>query len=174
LSTLKRIPESSLAIREAPKEPWRNADWQKLWLVLRGRPWTSLALVPAAAGASADFTLTIAVTLARIGILHLGSPIHVADATRIPLVHLEQFSAEVANLNRDGDLVIIALPTIEENPVTVSLARSASAAVLCILMEQMSSSDAKQTVARIGAAHFLGSAVFHPEGASKLSKNSHR
>jgi hypothetical protein len=170
LANLKRIPDSSLAIREAPKEPWRDADWQKLWLVLKARPWTSLAIVPAAAGGPPDFTLTIAVTLARIGILHLGTPIHVADATRIPLVHLEQFTDEVRRLNQDGDLVLLALPTIEENPVTVSLARSASAAVLCILMEEMSSTEAKRTVERIGTSHFVGSAVFYSGGAPGMKR----
>ena len=164
MSNLKRISDSSLAIREAPKEPWRDADWQKLWLVLKARPWTSLAIVPAGSGGPPDFALTIAVTLARIGILHLGSPIHVADATRIPLVHLEQFTEEVRRLNHDGDLVLIALPPIEENPVTVSLARSASAAVLCILLEEMSTAESKHTVDRIGVPHFIGSAVFHPAG----------
>ena len=89
---LKRIPDSALAIREAPKEPWRDADWQNLWLALQARPWTSLAIVPAAAGGPPDFTLIIAVTFARVGILHLGAQIHVADATNISLVHLEQFT----------------------------------------------------------------------------------
>lgn len=169
MSNLKRAQDTSLTVREPPKEAWRDADWQKLWLVLKGKPWTSLAIVPAAAGGPPDFTLTIAVTLARIGILHLGSPIHVADATRIPLVHLEQFTEEITRLNQDGDLVLIALPTIEENPVTVSVARSASAAVLCILMEKMAAADCKRTVERIGASHFLGSAVFHPDQIADAS-----
>jgi len=129
---------SALAIREAPKEPWREPDWQKLWLTIRGTPWTSLALVPAAAGAPADFTLGVAVTLARIGILHLGTPIRVADATRIPLVHLEEFTDEVRRLGRDEDPVLIALPTVAENPVTVSLAQAANAAVVCVLLGKMS------------------------------------
>lgn len=164
MANLKRIQDSALTIREPPKEAWRDADWQKLWLVLKAHPWTSLAIVPAASGGPPDFALTIAVTLARIGILHLGTAIHVADATRIPLVHLEQFTEEVRRLNEDGDLVLIVLPTIEENPVTVSLARSANAAVLCILMEKMSSTESKHTVERIGASHFIGSAVFYPGG----------
>jgi hypothetical protein len=73
-------------------------------------------------------------------------------------------------LNQDGDLVLLALPTIEENPVTVSLARSASAAVLCILMEEMSSAESKHTVERIGASHFVGSAVFYPGGAPGMKR----
>ena len=160
--TPKRPSDAPLALREAPKEPWGNADWQKLWLSLKARPWTALAIVPAAAGAPPDFTMTIAVTLARIGIMHLGTPIHVADATSVPLVHLEQFTDEVRRLNQDGDLVLLALPTVEENPVAVSLAQKAGAALLCILLETMSSAESKRTVDRIGASYFLGSAIFHP------------
>jgi len=158
---LKRYQNSSLAVREQKKEAFPEADWQKLWLTLKSKPWSSLAVVPAGPGGPPDFSLTIAVTLARIGIVHIGAQIHVADATRIPLVRLEQFTEEVRRLNEDGKLVIIALPSIEENPVTVSIAKAANNAVLCILMEKMTTGETKRTVDKIGASHFLGSIVFH-------------
>lgn len=148
-------------VREPPKEPWRDAEWQKLWLALRTRPWTSLAIVPGGHGGPADLPLTVAVTLARIGILHLGAQIHVADATQISLAHLEQFTEEVQRLNKDGELVIMALPSVKENPIAVALARSASASVLCILIGEMSTSDAKRTVNQIGPNHFVGSIVLN-------------
>jgi hypothetical protein len=167
--------DAPLALRVERKEPWRDADWQKLWLSVQGRSWGSLAIVPAGTGGPPDFTLTIAVTLARIGIMHLGVPIHVADATRIPLGYLVQFSEEVRRLKQEGELVLIALAAVTENPVTVSLARAADSSVLCILLETMSSSEAKATVERIGAARFLGSAVFHasgrPPSAGRVSSN---
>ncbi|HMJ12711.1 MAG TPA: hypothetical protein VK524_14920, partial [Polyangiaceae bacterium] len=77
--TDNRAP-APLALREPPhieKRPqiWQDPEWQKLWLSLLKRPWSSLALVPASAGAPHDFTLNVAVTLARIGLLHLGIPI---------------------------------------------------------------------------------------------------
>jgi hypothetical protein len=151
----------ALAKREAEIEPWRNADWQKLWLSLKARTWSSLAVVPAGPGGPSNFTLTIAVTLARIGIVHLGTPVHVADATSIPLTHLEQFTDEVRRVKQEGELVLIALAPSAENPITVSLAQAADAAVLCVLMNRMSLSQSKQTVERIGAGRFVGSAVFH-------------
>jgi len=102
--------------------------------------------------------------------MHLGTPIHVADATNIPLVHLEQFTEEVRRLNQDGDLVLLALPTVDENPVAVSLAQKAGAALLCILLENMSSAESKRTVERIGASYFLGSAIFHPSQVVEARK----
>jgi hypothetical protein len=158
---LKRAPVTALQVRESQQEAWRNADWQKLWLLLKAREWTSLAIVPAGAGAPPDFTLTIAVTLARIGTLHLGTPIHVADGTNIPLGRLEQFLEEVNRLNREGDLVLIALPGLNESATAAALAQKASFAVLCVLLGVMSSSQAKRTIDRIGRSSFLGTAVFH-------------
>ncbi len=157
-------------LRDPPKEPWRDADWQNLWLALNARSWTSLAIVPGAVGGPPDLPLTVAVTLARIGLLHLGAQIHVADATRFSLVHLEQFMEEVRRLNQDGELVIIALPTIRENPISVALARSASASVLCVLLGEMSSAETKRTVEQIGQSKFIGSIVLEAPPPSEPVK----
>jgi hypothetical protein len=173
--SIEKRPAAPLALRE-PKphldiraEPWRDPDWQKFWLSMLGRTWSSLALVPASSGAPPDFILGVAVNLARIGLLHLGVPIQVADGTQIPLVHLAQFESELGRLKGEKELVLIALAPITDNPITVPLAQAADAAVLCVVLDAMSSSDAKKTVNRIGAARFLGSAVFHPSGSPDLS-----
>jgi hypothetical protein len=156
--------DAPLAFRGSSKEPWGDVDWQKLWLTMQGRPWSSIAVVPAGPGAPSDFTLTIAVTLARIGIMHLGHPIQVADATHIPLVHLMQFTEEIERIKREGDRVIVALASLAENPITQSIAQATDAALLCVLIEAMSTRDARKTVDKIGAQRFLGSVVFRPQG----------
>jgi hypothetical protein len=143
-------------------EAWRNQEWQKLWLAIQARSWRSLAVVPAGPGAPADFTVTVATTLARTGMTHLSTPIHVADATRLPLAHLVSFAEELQRYSKEGEIVLVALAAAKENPISISLAQSADAALLCVLMEEMSSADAKRTVSRIGAARFIGSAVFYP------------
>jgi hypothetical protein len=149
-------------------EPWRNEEWQKLWLATQGRGWRSLAVVPAGPGAPPDFTVVVANTLARTGMSHLNAPFHVADATRLPLAHLVSFAEELKHYTKEGEFVLVALAAATVNPITISLAQSADAALLCVLMEEMSSSDAKKTVNRIGPARFIGSAVFHP---SNLPRN---
>jgi hypothetical protein len=169
--TAERPSSAPLALRESRSiresgEPWRDPEWQKLWLSLQGRKWSSLAIVPASAGAPADLTLGVAANLARIGILHLGVPIQVADGTQVPLVYLSQFEAELNRLKGEKEVVLIALSAVTENPVTVPLAQAADAAVLCVVYEDMSSSEAQKTIQRIGATHFLGSVVFRPEEAS--------
>jgi hypothetical protein len=164
-------PNDRLQVAEkakSPRELWTDIDWQKLWLSLQARPWSSLAFVPASTGASPDFTLRIAVTLARIGIMHLGVPIQVADATRIPLIRLVQFKEELARLKDEGELVLVALSPLADNPVALALAQAADAALLCILLGDMQSSEAKKTVERLGAQRFMGSVMFErdPKGAT--------
>ncbi len=141
---------------------WRDTEWQRLWLAVESRPWRSLALVPAGDGAPPDFTLVIAVTLSRTGMVHLGSPIQVADATQVPLNQLTAFLNEMRRCTNNGDRVLVALPAATASPITSAIAQSVDAAVLCILLERMASAQAKRTVKELGASRFLGSAIFHP------------
>ena len=147
--------------RSALLEPWQDAEWQRLWLAIQGRPWRTLALIPAGEGASAQFTPLIAMILSRTGMVHLGSPVQVADATHVSLNQLTAFFAEVERCTRQGERLLVALPPAGENAITVSIAQAADAALLCILNERMSSSAAKRTVKLVGASRFLGSAIFH-------------
>ena len=162
-------PSSALAVRApdslAAAEPWRDPDWQKLWLAMQTRPWSSMSVVPASSGASPDFSITVAGILARIGIMHLGVPVQVADATAIPLVHLAQFEAELQRIRADGERVLVAVAPASANPASVPIAQATDLAMLCILLERMSTSEAKKTVTRVGASRFVGSAVFHPDGS---------
>src|SRR3970282_1319376 len=60
---LKRASSSALALRTAPVEPWRQEEWQRLWLSVQAKKWGALRVVPAAAGGPPRFALTIAGTL---------------------------------------------------------------------------------------------------------------
>jgi len=157
------MTDTALAVRRPSAiEPWREPDWQRLWLALRARPWKSLAILPAGPGARPDFALRIAVMLSRTGMLHLGAPIQVADATRLPLANLSAFLEEVRRCAQDGDLIIVALAPLSENPVSLSLAQSADTVLLCVAFEKMMVSDATKSVNQVGSSRFIGSAIFHP------------
>ncbi|HYQ03496.1 MAG TPA: hypothetical protein VER96_32700 [Polyangiaceae bacterium] len=156
-------PSQAIQLRQ---DQWHDPEWQRLWLSVESRPWRSLALIPAGDGASADFTLIIAITLSRTGMVHLGRPLQVADATQVPLNQLTAFTAEVKRCTDSGQRLLVALPPTTQSAITTSIAQFVDAAVLCVLSEGMSSAQAKRTVKLVGASRFLGSAVFHP---SKLS-----
>jgi len=156
------VPPGALRENEQPLpgQTWKRVDWQKLWLATQAASWRSLAVVPAGA-MPPDFTLDIAVALARTGSMHLGVPIRVADATHVPLVHLVQFIGELEAATKAGDMILLALGTLDENPTTVSLAQACDQALLCVPLGMARIADAKKVVAQLGARRFLGSAVFH-------------
>jgi non-ribosomal peptide synthetase component E (peptide arylation enzyme) len=162
----KRAPETALALVEQQVEPWRQEVWQRLWLSVQAQAWGTLAVVPAGAGAPRDFTLTVATTLARTGIMHLGIPIQVADGTRIQLSNVAQFLEELRRLREAGDLILIAVAASRESPVTKSLAQAADAALLCVMMEKMGWGEARETVRIIGHERFIGSVLFRPGDGS--------
>jgi hypothetical protein len=152
----------AITVSAAP-DLWQAADWQRLWLATRTenkRRWRSLALVPAGPGASPETLLQIAVTLAHTGMVHVGLPIHVADATRVTLPELVPFSEGLAAHMRDTEMMVLALSALSENVTSLALAKAADCALLCVVQGEMSTADARKTVAQIGAAHFIGSAIF--------------
>jgi hypothetical protein len=157
-------PRAIIARDPRSTEPWRSPDWQRLWLAcqVQRRTWRSMAIVPAGPGASPDAIVDLAMTLAHTGMLHLGQPIHVADATRITLPQLVQFSEEIEHYTAGTGMIILALAALSENVTSLSLAQSADCALLCVLLEQMATADAKKTIESIGQKRFIGSAVFKP------------
>jgi hypothetical protein len=134
-------------------------DWEKLWLSTQRAKWQSLALLPAG-DMPPDFTLKIAVALARTGSMHLGVPVRVAEATQVPLAHLVQFMSEIRGVLDAGDLVLLALGPIARSSTTVPLAQSSDRALLCVPLGVSKLSHAKQTISDVGAERFLGSAIF--------------
>jgi hypothetical protein len=148
--------------RAALIEPWQDVEWQRLWLAIQSRPWRTLALIPAGEGASLDFTPRVAMLLSRTGMVHLGRPVQVADATHVPLNQLTAFFNEVARSTGQGERLLVALPPAGKNAIAVEIAQASDAAVLCILNQKMTTSAAKRTVKLVGASRFVGSAVFHP------------
>jgi hypothetical protein len=134
-------------------------DWQRLWLATQARPWRSLALVPAGNEGPYDFTLPVAVALARTGMIHLGAQVHVADATGLALERILEFNDQLEQTMRSG-AVILALPPMGASAVTVPLAKSADVALLCVLLQRTRLSDAKRTLEEIGSDRFIGAANF--------------
>ena len=153
---------TALARTEKRVEPWRNADWQRLWLASQNpqRPWRSLALVPAGPGAVRELTLQVAVGLAHIGMTHLALPIHVADATRVTLQQLVPLVDEIQTYTEGVGMILVALPPLDESVTAVSLAQAADCALLCVQLGLMSTAACKKTIEHIGPKRFIGSAVF--------------
>lgn len=169
-TSISTAPQTALAERRHV-QGWNDPEWQRLWLTLDRMPWRTLALIPAGDGAPPDFTLTLAVTLSRTGMSHVGAPILVADGTQVPLNQLNAFLADVRACRDGGERVIIALSPAGENPTTTSMAKDADGVVLCVMLGGMRSSDAKRTIKAVGASKFLGSVIIHPDGKAQVGSS---
>lgn len=154
--------ETALAQRRSV-ESWRDPEWQKLWLTVERQTWRSLTIIPGGDGGPPDFSLTIAVALSRTGMTHLGAPIQVADGSQVALSQLNGFVADVRHCIENGDRLIIALPPVMNSPTAAAIAKASDAALLCVLMEAMASSQARQTIKLVGASQFIGSIIIRPE-----------
>ncbi len=162
-------PENAIELHSG-QEPWQDSEWQRLWLAVERQPWRSLALIPAGDGASLDFTLIIALTLSRTGMVHVGSPLQVADATSVSLSQLTAFSNEVKRCTSSGQRLIVALPPVGSSAVPSSIAQIVDAAVLCVLADKMTSAQSKETIKLVGRTRFIGSAIFHPRHLDAASR----
>jgi hypothetical protein len=154
----------SVAFRQSSRVPlWQDQAWQKLWLATQeqARAWRSLALVPAGPGVPRETMMQIAVTLAHTGMTHLGGAIHVADGTDVGLADLREFSAEVGRCLQGRDLVLVALAPLVDSVTSLKLAQAADCALLCVVNGHMQVRPARKTIEEIGAAHFIGSVIFH-------------
>lgn len=145
-------------------QTWTDPQWQRFWLTIDRLPWRTLAFIPAGAGAPPDFTLSLAVTVSRTGMTHLGTPMLVADGTQVRLDELTGFLADLRSCSDAGQRVIVALSSAKVNPTVTAIANSVDGVVLCVLMGQMKSSEAKETVRLVGHKKFLGSVIIHPDG----------
>ena len=162
-------PENAIELH-SKVEPWQDSEWQRLWLAVERQPWRSLALVPAGEGASLDFTLIVALTLSRTGMVHVGSPLQVADATNVSLSQLTAFCNEVSRCTSSGQRLIVALPPVGSSAVPISIAQVTDAAVLCVLADKMTASQSKETIKLVGRNRFIGSAIFHPRHLDHATK----
>lgn len=154
-------PEQTTALALRPQTAV-DPTWQRFWLTLESAPWRTLALIPAGVGGPPDLTLSLAVTLSRTGMAHLGGPVLVADGTQVPLRQLNSFLADIRECTDAGQRVLLALAPASADATTIAIARTVDRVVLCVLLGNMLSNEAKRTIQLIGPSKFLGSVIIHP------------
>jgi hypothetical protein len=166
-----------------------TVDLQQLWYaVLRRRAWSTLAVIPAHAGASA---VPLAHALARVAELHLGQRVSVvvpgercsldelpalvpALAEREPAERRESGNWDVGvrdAMGMDGrhaalreldraPAVIVALESVMVHPLGVAVASAADAALLCITLGETPVASARRTIELVGRDRFIGCVVW--------------
>lgn len=149
-------------------------SWQKIWLALQQREWTSVTLVPTG-DELGDATVDIAQALGAVGLDHLRRPISVLDVRGVSLGMAETRIAELRSRVARGERVLVVTGPLDENPAEVPLANATDAAILCLKLGESRLSSAKRIVETLGRQRFLGAVALRPrppEAGKKKSKNT--
>jgi len=135
---------------------FKDPSWQRIWLATQNQKWRSLALVPAD---SATGIIDLAHALLDVGWQHRGTPMVVADLRKVTLAYADAVVEEVQRHVDGGELVLIALPPVHENPATIPIAQAADCALLCVGLGRSKMAGAEETIERIGRKHFIGTLI---------------
>jgi hypothetical protein len=135
--------------------PLSRVARQRIWLHLRGRPWRTLAVVPAEVGMPAHLAARMLASLAA----EHGEDLDVFDARG---TSIDRAAVEVAAASEGQRRVILLTSAIDENIATIPLARAADAAVLCVTLGATSLRAAGEVVNAVGKDRFLGSLSIRP------------
>lgn len=130
-----------------------DPSWQRLWLEVRSAEWRSVAIIPAEQGMS---SIDVVYGLVSIGNQLVDAPVVVADLRQLPLRLLERAKAEVQRRMDDGETVVIALSSIDENPGSLHLARSADAIVVAVKLHSTPTRKIRDLLQKVGKKRVLG------------------
>ncbi len=145
-------PEPAEGKRQSPtSQP--SVDLQQLWFAALRREWSTLAVIPAHAGASA---LPIARALAEVGGLHRGSPVKLITAEGMDLSATARLIVEITSHAASGGVVIVALDPVITNQAGIPVALSTDAALLCVALGNSDLASARRTIELIGKDRFIG------------------
>ncbi len=141
----------------APGVPDASAasdEWARLWFTLEQHGWGSLALVPAARGASAR---VLAAHLAQVARDYASTSVDVLDAEDAGPEDVQAVLATMGSQAGTGGRVLVVLASPLERAPAIPLARAADAALLVVPLEASGVGDARRTIGMVGGAHFVGS-----------------
>ena len=131
-------------------------EWQRIWFSIRNQGWTSLALVPSHSGID---VVKVAEALAATGRVQGDRPVTVVRATDVQLAKVQQIIDVVAETVSRGELVIVPVDAIIENPSAIAIVQAASAALLLVRLGESLLTSAQSTLEAAGHERFLGSIV---------------
>jgi hypothetical protein len=142
-------------------------ELQELWFSTLRTEWSSLAIVPAHPGGSAE---RIAKALADVGGRHRGSPILLVKADGSDLAHTAQLVDSLSRRsgatgsNRRGGEVIVSLDPVVTNPLGIAIALAADAVLVTIELGVTDLHSARRTIELVGRERLLGCVVVNRGG----------
>lgn len=139
-------------------------EWSRVWFNLSGRAWRSLALVPAAPDDTS--ALPLAERFAECARAYQSDVVRVVDGRDAEPAEVAALTAALAEQSAGHERVLLVLASPVERAAAIPLARAAEAALLVVPLGVAAVHDARQAVAAVGHAHFLGSVTMR-EGTTR-------
>jgi hypothetical protein len=147
--------------------PEQEVDLQNLWLALeKKKTWRVLAVVPATKQIA---SLDIASAIAEVAWQYRGEPTVVLDLREITMRLVDYHRKEIEEHVKNGENVIVALASIQQNPTTIALAKNADTSVLVVRLGETSMKSAVKTVDEIGHEKFAGTILARPKAPAPAS-----
>jgi hypothetical protein len=163
------VPSTAIELHRPPQAELRLEQagaWQKIWLALQHRAWSSVALVPTGNEIS-EATVDIAQALCAVGLDHLRQPMSVLDVRQVSLGLAETRIAELRSRVARGERVLVVVGPMDENPACMPLATATDAAILCFKLGASHVREARKAVEALGRPRFLGAVGLRPRPAGK-------
>ncbi len=131
---------------------------QQLWVASSPQPWTSLAVVPAVPGVSAE---SVARALVQVGGEYHGRPIELCEARGLRFDGTRALVERVSGAHERHTLVVLLDCPLESQPALL-VARAASAALLVVPLGRARRAEARKTLDSVGKARFIGAVTLVP------------
>lgn len=131
---------------------------QELWFATLRKGWSTLAVVPADRGTSAE---PIARALGEFGGRHRGRPLSVMSTNGLDLAAVGNIVADLrpGTPAAGGERMILAIEPIADNPMGIAAALAADAVLLCVELGRTTLEGARHTIEQIGADRFIGCVI---------------
>jgi hypothetical protein len=155
--------DSSMPSPGTPPAP--SLQTLKLWKTLRSRPWTTLVVLPAHPGGSAQ---EAADAIVEAGAAQAPQPVSITviDARGVQPGAVPDVLSQLKAHAERGSLAVLLIDSLLSNPAAAPLATAADAALLCFALGKSDFASARETLSLIGPERVVGSMVL-PGGRVK-------
>lgn len=133
----------------------RSDEWAQLLFATQQREWTSLVVVPAAAGGAS--TMTVASPLADVMRLYSTSNVHLFNGFGADHVIAIEIVAGMRAASACGESSIVAVSFPMTNAAAIHIARAADAALLVVPLGVTHIEGARHVIDAIGRDRVIGS-----------------
>ena len=136
-----------------------EGDWQQLWFVLQGTPWSALAVLPADAGIDVR---GVAEALVDIGQKSGAADVTLVNGVGARFNEVQSLVDRIEAAKRRGVQVVVACEPLEDSPAMLALTRVATGTLLVVRLGQSRFSAVRKTVEAVGRDRVITSVTLKP------------